>query len=498
MKRILSASLASLLLLSALASCGGGGEKTTETSAPASGGAVSGGAVSGAADTTETEAGYLGEKNLDGFTFTVNARGGKTGNGNFAVKDLWVEGSTGEPINDAVYDRNALMESKYNFEIVQIESAADQLAEIRQACSAGDAFEAAIVLGTSVARLAQENCLLDLYSFPTVDFTQEWWDQNAVEAFTIKDKMFFVSGDMNTVAFDRTCVTTFSKSLVEDNALENPYDLVRAGKWTMDKMYEMAQAANRDTDSDGKLTAESTDVVGLYAYDMAPEYYFYGAGERISTTGSDGYPALTVYNDRSVQVMDKIISIFNRSNTAVVTGLWANMKKMFTENRAMFANVSVSDAKNSFREECEEDFGFLPIAKFDETQSRYYNLVAFADWTHLWSVPTTCSDKEKVGFLLEAFAYHSRDTVRHAYYDVTLSGKVVRDRDSNDMLNLIFENRVYDIATIYDWGSWDSYFRSQVIGLSSNNFAAFARKTGTKAEKSLQDTLDAYAKIIEQ
>lgn len=88
--------------------------------------------------------------------------------------------------------------------------------------------------------------------------------------------------------------------------------------------------------------------------------------------------------------------------------------------------------------------------------------------------------------------------MRHAYYDVTLSGKVVRDRDSNDMLNLIFENRVYDIATIYDWGSWDSYFRSQVIGLSSNNFAAFARKTGTKAEKSLQDTLDAYAKIIEQ
>lgn len=127
MKRILSASLASLLLLSALASCGGGNEKTPETSAPASGGAVSGGAVSGAADTTETEAGYLGEKNLDGFTFTVNARGGKTGNGTFAVKDLWVEGSTGEPINDAVYDRNALMESKYNFEIVQIESAADQL-----------------------------------------------------------------------------------------------------------------------------------------------------------------------------------------------------------------------------------------------------------------------------------------------------------------------------------------------------------------------------------
>lgn len=492
MKRFLSASLAAILLTSVLASCSTGGSGTPETSAP------TGGASADSTGTPETEADYLGERNLDGFSFTVNARSDKTGNPTFAVKDLWVEGTSGEPINDAVYDRNALMESKYNFKIVQIDSAADQLAEIRQACSAGDAFEAAIVLGTSVARLAQENCLLDLYSFPTVDFSRDWWDQNAVEAFTIKDKMFFTSGDMNIVAFDRTCVTTFSKSLIEDNNLENPYDLVRAGKWTMDKMYEMAQTANRDADGDGKLTADSADVVGLYAYDMAPEYYLYGAGERISTTGDDGYPAITVYNDRSVQVMDKIFSILNTSNTSVVTGLWANMRTMFTENRAMFANVSVSDAKGSFRQDCEKDFGFLPIAKFDEEQSRYYNLVAFADWTHLWSVPTTCSDKDTVGFLLEAFAYHSSDTVRHAYYDVTLSGKVVRDRDSNEMLNLIFDNRVYDIATIYDWGSWDSYFRTSVIKLSSNNFSAFARKAGTAAAKTLQDTIDAYAKVIEQ
>lgn len=488
-KRFPAALLAALMCLTALASCASG-EETKDTGAPVTG---SGSAADSSAPET---AAYPGEKNLDGFTFTVNARGERTGNSEFAVKDLWVEGSTGETINDAVYDRNAIMQDTYNFTIHQIESAADQLSEIRQACSAGDAIETAIVLGTSVARLAQEGCLIDLYSFPYVDFTKEWWDQNSVEAFTIKDSMFFVTGDMNTVTFDRTCVITFSKSLLSDNGLENPYDLVRCGKWTLDKLYEMALTANLDANNDGVLSADG-DTVGFFVYVMAPEYYFYGAGERISTTGEDGYPAITVYNDRSVEVVDKIFRLLNKSNTEIITGYWKDMSTMFQENRAMFANVSISDARNSFRENCDEEFGFLPIAKYDEEQSRYYNLVGFHDWTHLWSVPTTCSDKDKVGFLLEAFAYHSRDTLRRAYYDITLSGKVVSDRDSNEMLDLIFANRIYDIATIYNWGGWQDYFSGTMIGMTSNNFAAYSRKTASKADKELSDTIEAYAKFVE-
>lgn len=486
MKRNLTAIiLAALLLAPTLAACASDGDSpTTGTESSAS-----------LTDTTtpETEEEYLGEKNLDGFTFRVNARGASTGNGAFYVQDFYTEETTGETINDAVYERNDIMQSKYNFKIEQVYSAADQLGELRAAVSSGDAIQAAIVLNTSVAALAQEGYLMDLYSLPYVDFTASWWDQNAVEAFTILDKMFFTSGDMNLVAFDRTCVVTFNKTLLADNNLENPYDLVKAGTWTIDKMYEMAVQVNRDMDSDGKLTSDSGDVVGLFVYNMAPQYYYYGAGERISTFNDEGVPQLTVYNDRSAEVVDKLFRYLNKSNTDVITGLWAPMSKMFTENRALFANVSVSDAKNSFRENCEEDFGFLPIAKYDESQDRYYNLVGMHDWTHFWCVPTSCSDADSVGFLLEAFAYYSTDTVRAAYYDITLSGKVVRDRESNDMLDLIFANRVYDIATIYDWGGWSTYLGSTLVSAGSNSFAAMYRKLQTKTETAINETVQAYS-----
>lgn len=489
-KRLPALLLAVLLSGSVLMSCASDeGGTSSDTTAPAAD------TTSAAEGTTAPE--YPAPKNLDGFTFRVNARGTKTGNGSFSVKDLWVEGTTGEPINDAVYERNAMMEQKYNFILEQVESAADQLGEIRTAVSAGDSFEAAIVLGTSAASLAQEGCLLDLHAVPNIDFTGAWWDQNAVEAFTMMDRMFFTSGDMNTIAFDRTCVTTFSKSLIEDNQLENPYDLVREGTWTLDKMYEMGVSANRDMNSDGKFTSDSDDTVGFFVYSSAPLYFFYGAGERMSVYNDEGKPELTVYNDRAVNVVETMYKYLNNSNNEVTVGLWTPMKTMFTENRALFANVSVSDAKNNFRENCEEDFGFLPIAKYTADQERYYNLVAFQDWTHLWCIPTTCSDTDKVGFLFEAFAYHSTDTVRRAYYDITLSGKVVRDKDSNEMLDLIFANRVYDIATIYDWGGWNTYFSSTFIKQRSNSFTAVARKTESKAQAQLADTIAAYELVIE-
>jgi len=491
MRKCTALLLAALMLLSLLAACS---EKNDPADSQKPAG--SDGAVTAPAETEAPEVEYLGEKNLDGFVFRVNARGASTGNGTFVVKDLWVEEMTGEVINDAVFERNTMMESKYNFTLEQVYSAANQLAEIRQAVSAGDEYQAAIVLGTSVASLAQEGALLDLFSLPYIDFTKEWWDQNALEAYTIMNRVFFMTGDMNTNTFDRTCVTTFSKSLISDNGLENPYELVREGKWTLSKLYEMALVANRDADGNGTLTAASEDTVGFFVYTMAPLYYFYGMGERITTMNGEGVPELTVYNDRSVEIVDQMFQILNsKSNTQITSGLWADMKLMFTENRALFANVAVSDAKNTFREQCEEDFGFLPIAKFTEDQSRYYNLVATQDWVHLWCVPITCTNEDAVGFLFEAFAYHSKDTLRRAYYDITLSGKVVRDRDSNEMLDLIFANRVYDVVTIYDWGGLASYFTGTLVTAGSNNFSSFMKKVSAKAEKSITDTIEAYKTI---
>ena len=49
-------------------------------------------------------------------------------------------------------------------------------------------------------------------------------------------------------------------------------------------------------------------------------------------------------------------------------------------------------------------------------------------------------------------AAESHYTVLPEYYEINLKGKVVRDPESRDMLDLIFSNRIYDLGQIYDPG----------------------------------------------
>lgn len=471
-KRKKSPALALMLALAlGLASCGGGAADTDTV----------GDTVTGSDEPERTDMG--------GYVFSVNVRGENTGNGYFACTDFMAEEMNGDPINDAVYKRNRLIEDMYNCVIEQNYALGDQYDEISKAVMAGDAIEAGIVLGTSAAKLAQEGMLLNLYDCSEIDFSGEWWDQNAIEAFTIDGSIYFATGDLNISTNDSTRVTIFSKNIIADTGLDNPYELVREGKWTLGKMLEMALSANRDLNGDTKLTTD--DQVGLYVYNWAPQFFFYGCGERVTTMNADGIPELTLYNDRSVDAVGLIWDICTESRTDTLGGFSSDLFSLFISDRCLFTQTSINDVRNTFRTNCEQDFGILPMPKLDEEQSRYYNLVSFQDVTHIWCIPLTCSDPGYAAELMEAFARESVDTTRKAYYDITLQGKVSRDDESSEMLDLIFQSRVYDISMLYNWGSWDSYFTG-MREQTTNNFASVyeSKLSATKAD--IDKTIESF------
>ncbi|MCQ2431277.1 MAG: hypothetical protein MJ175_01600 [Clostridia bacterium] len=478
--------LAGLLAVSLLSACG-------ETAADPTPGKdtvpTPDNAIETEAETTDPNAPAVTD--LGGYRFYTNVRSSTTGNGNFLCEDFFASEENGEPINDAVYRRNRSIEERYNCSIEQWDSQGDQYQELSRVVQAGDAVECGIVLGTNAASLAQEGMLLDLYSM-NLDFSKPYWDQSCVDAFTIGGHMYFVTGDMNISTWDLTRVSVFSKKLIKDLDLPDPYQLVRDGKWTLDRMLEMALKANIDLDNNGKITKD--DQVGLYIYGWAPEYYFYGAGERISTMDAEGYPQLSVYNSRSVDVFDKIFNSVTSGRTDVTGGFSGDQKECFTADRCLFTQFAVWDIRKDLRVNCENDFGILPIPKYDDAQEQYYNLVTFNNCTHLWCVPTTCSDPVKAAAVIDAMAYESTSTLRAAYYDTTLQGKVLRDNDSAEMLDLIFSNRIYDLAIIYNWGKWDDYLIG-VRDTKSNKFTSTYESRLSKTEDAINATIEAYQNV---
>ena len=83
--------------------------------------------------------------------------------------------------------------------------------------------------------------------------------------------------------------------------------------------------------------------------------------------------------------------------------------------------------------ECEVDVGILPYPKYDEAQENYIS----QDWGGLMSVPNSISDPDMVGATMELLAWESSNEVLPSYYDITLSGKLSRDEDSRNMLELL-------------------------------------------------------------
>ena len=54
------------------------------------------------------------------------------------------------------------------------------------------------------------------------------------------------------------------------------------------------------------------------------------------------------------------------------------------------------------------------------------------------AVPSTSPDVERTAVILENIAAYSYDLVRHEYYDVIVQGRMVRDNDSIEMIDIIF------------------------------------------------------------
>ena len=122
---------------------------------------------------------------------------------------------------------------------------------------------------------------------------------------------------------------------------------------------------------------------------------------------------------------------------------------MFEENRGLFW---ITNLQMVIRlREMETDFGIAPCPKYDETQKDYSNVVWFVG--SYSAIPVSAESIDNSGFILEAMAAKSREVLRPAYYETALSLKYLRDEESIAMLDLVIDNRAYELEQAFQFGS---------------------------------------------
>lgn len=371
--------------------------------------------------------------------------------------DLDADSLTGNEVIDAVYNRNRLIEETYNCTIIHVPSDSSSIQTALLTGTDEDVSLISIKVNTQYSFIEQE-LLLDLYDADLVNLNlkADWYNQNTLTDTTINGKAFCVGGDMLFTDENSTWMTLFNKELASKYIPDvNLYDLVREGKWTIDKMSEYAARATVELVADDAWTyKDQWGYVGEaanYAAHMA------GFGMRLAEVTPDGGVQLNMFSPEFYDAYGKVISLFDKTQAILAQDItnseegdgYSAADATFHEGRALFETTGM-DRVIRFRE-MTTDFGIIPNPKLTESQEEYYT------WTThqspLVSLPWFCSDKERTSAIMEALFEESTYFLKPAHQDRSLKYQGTRDDDSVEMLEIILSNTVYDIGVVYNFGN---------------------------------------------
>lgn len=170
----------------------------------------------------------------------------------------------------------------------------------------------------------------------------------------------------------------------------------------------------------------------------------------------------------------------------------------FIDGKVLFRPASIAFVSSEKMRTSEQlSYGILPMPKYDTTQEEYSSSCTVYGSTFL-VIPKILpkSELDNVTYILEAMAYLGKEMVTYQYYDVTLKNKRVQDKDSPEMLELIFKNRTFDLAAIYNWGD-ALYFYTNIINSKNNNITSQIDASTQKFEEAMKTTIE-YFEVITQ
>lgn len=489
-----------LSLVAAFAAC----EETDETSGVTS-------APSETVSETSEEPLFsnLPEITFGGADFTVLVNGDCY---SLPSEDILPQERSDSALQDAVKTRNDKIEERFDVKIreVRTETTADMINNIRSNAAAGvSQYDMVMPFMSEAATLAMEGLFLDLASLEDIHLDRDYYDRDAVEGLSVAEKNYFVTGDLSLHSLSCTHAIIFNKDMIREYNMESPYDLVKNGEWTIDKLWEMAREVTADTDGTSGMSC--TDTYGFLVNSNFAGSMFVGAGYRFTRKNEKDEPIIAIEESGAVSAIEKITALINDEKasgkladgssfqtSAVASGktLWVAADEAVAYKRAMFRAISLSDVFAMGQYDC--SFGILPAPKLDTTQDRYYNRVSTLGATCV-AIPYNVKDQKFSAVITDALMQSSTDTIKHTYFDVILKNRKIEDSESVDMLDIIFDTRVYDLGSVYNWGGSSEYDVGSITGfLNSVAFDDTKEFTSTwqsiegKVQADMDATIDAY------
>jgi hypothetical protein len=414
----------------------------------------------------------------------------------WGTKDnLYYEEASDDPVLDAVWRRVDKIYEQFEVDIYCTESA-NTTNDLKNSVKSGDkAYDAVVARMPLIASSAANGDLMNLMDVEGLDLSKSYWDQSANEKLSIGGKLFYSVGDIITVEDACTWTMMFNKKLAEALDLEDPYQVVKDGRWTFDYFYTTIKECGFAKPND----QGEWDYMATYAFsthrDMAYGF-FYAADLSFIQKDNEDMPYIEASNNEKIQnVLDYSLKVMRDTQLTIDAHKWTHVdpwatrltQQAFEEDRALYYAEVLSTIMNL--RSMDTDFGLLPIPKYDEAQEHYVTFVNPA--ASLVGVPIYQKNSENArrsGVILEAMAYYGHEYVMPEFIEKAIKGKSTRDVESIEMLEILFQNRMYDLGLINDWSNIASGY-SDLVFNNKNDYANHYKKVSKSATKQLDKFL---------
>lgn len=356
---------------------------------------------------------------------------------------------TGDTLNDAVYQRNLAVEQRFGVKLNYHDVASDMglfTKAVESSVMAGDeGYD--IICPDYWWNLDTFGYFLDLNTLDYLDFDKPWWSKAWNEHAAISGKCFTSVGYLCLDLLRNTEVVYFNKKMIDQFKLDDPYELVKDNKWTLDKVSEMGQSVAGDVDGNGVI--DENDRFGLYINTQARAALYYSLGfSLISNKG--GELSVNQLSERDTALNELVVKLFNNNSSnlfghdVTVDFTTTAAYKPFNQNNLLFTFFALTAVEAMRMTDVE--FGIVPVPKFDTEQewiSSNYGCT-------LSAIPVNTPDTDRSAIILEALNAESYRSVTPVYYESVLKGKLARDNDSENMLDMIFGNLRFDFGFIHN------------------------------------------------
>ncbi|MBQ8718374.1 MAG: hypothetical protein IJY66_03835 [Clostridia bacterium] len=465
--RIMALLLCAVMLVSAVA-CGKSGNNGDDTTTAPQGEAT----TPAAGDTTTAAPEETGpvldewgreviedtvptDLDFGGKTLNILARSDRTGKHRWRV-DFYSPELNGTVLNDAVYNRNALIADRLNinFNVREEDGQYDVFTAYANIISA--AFQAGThefdlvgtysLYGAQFATQGYFYNVLDLEE-QNLNLDQIWWNQSLKEDLTIADRLYMLVGDMNTTTLTRMLAVFFNQKTVAasyDNV--DLYKVVNDGKWTMDYLSELISTTWQDLNGDG--TADDGDFYGLVTISPSEAYDSICAGMAIEMMerNDKGDWVFTSQTELLVDKVQKAVNLYWAGNNATRFYSMDPTVTKFAEDGSHFMIITLDKAMESILGDMKSDYGVLPMPKYNEEQEMYHTIPQ--DAFNMVHVMGDIQDPAMVSAALELMCAESYKTVTPQLFNEVLKVRYMRDDASGQMLDHLRAGLRMDFATI--------------------------------------------------